>query len=68
MESMFGELIKLGYMKPGNPKVYAMDLYSPFFMYHSISGSNEEILKILREHVSLFRKNVIADESYLKIK
>lgn len=68
MESMFEELIKLGYMKPGNPKVYAMDLYSPFFMYHTIGGSNEEILEVLREHVTLFRKNVISDENYLKSK
>lgn len=68
MASMFDELIKLGYMKSGNPKVYAMDLYSPFFMYHTICGSNEEILEVLREHVTLFRKNVISDETYLKSK
>ena len=68
MESMFEELIKLGYMKPGNPKVYAMDLYSPFFMYHTIGGSNEDILEVLRAHVTLFRRNVISDETYLKSK
>lgn len=66
MEVMFETLIKLGYMKPGNPKVYAMDLYSPFFMYHTIGGENEEIHKILKEHVTLFRKNVVTDAIYLE--
>lgn len=66
MEVMFETLIKLGYMKHGNPKVYAMDLYSPFFMYHTIGIENEEIHKILKEHVTLFRKNVVTDEVYLE--
>jgi len=66
MKSMFDTLIKLGYMKPGNPKVYALDLYSPFFMYHTIGGDNEDVLKTLKEHVTLFRKNVITDEKYLE--
>lgn len=66
METMFETLIELGYMKPANPKVYAMDLYSPFFMYHTIGGDNGEILKNLQEHVTLFRKNAVADEIYLE--
>lgn len=66
MEIMFETLIKLGYMKPGNPKVYARDLYSPFFMYHTIGGDNDEVLKNLKEHVTLFRKNVVTDEAYLE--
>ena len=61
MEELFEVLIKLGYMKQGNPKVYAMDLYSPFFMYHTIGGDNAEVIKILKEHVTLFRKNVMID-------
>lgn len=66
MEVMFKTLIKLGYMKPGNPKVYAMDLYSPFFMYHTTGGENKEILNNLEEHVTLFRKNVVTNEIYLE--
>lgn len=27
----FGELINNGYMKNGDPKVYAIELYAPFF-------------------------------------
>ena len=59
MEAMFEVLIKFGYMKPGNPKVYAMDLYSPFFMYHTIREENAEVIKTLREHVALFKGNVV---------
>lgn len=67
MEVMFKTLIKLGYMKPGNAKVYAMDLYGPFFMYHTIGGENEVLLNNLKEHVTLFRKNVVTDEVYLEL-
>lgn len=61
MENIFSYLIQFGYMKQANPKVYAMDLYSPFFMYHTIGGENEEVIKILKEHVAMFRKNVMTD-------
>jgi len=67
MEKMFTILIKYGYMKPGNPRVYAMDLYSPFFMFHTCGGNDQELLKNLEEHVTLFRKNVITNEAYLTI-
>lgn len=59
MEVIFESLIKSGYMKSGNPKVYAMELYSPFFMYHTIDGDVEDILKNLKEHVAVFTKNVV---------
>jgi len=62
MEAMFEILIKSGYMKHGNPKVYAMNLYSPFFMYHTIGGDDAEVIETLRAHVTLFRKNVVTDE------
>ena len=65
MEKMFETLIESGYMKPGNPRVYAMDLYSPFFMYHTIGTEDKTILKNLKEHVTLFRKNVVTDAVYL---
>lgn len=67
MEKMFTILIKYGYMKPGNPRVYAMDLYSPFFMFHTCGGNDQELLNNLEEHVTLFRKNVITNEDYLTI-
>lgn len=57
MTYMFTELIKAGYLKEGNPRVYAMELYGPFFMYHTVNTDDEELLKELEEHVRYFRKN-----------
>lgn len=65
MEHMFRVLMKQGYMKEGNPRVYAMELYAPFFMYHTIDGNLLEIKNDLREHVTNFRCNVITEQCYL---
>lgn len=66
MSNMFTELIKLGYMKEGTPEVYAMELYGPFFMYHTVGSESENILKNLEEHVTRFRRNVVTDLSLLE--
>ena len=58
MSAMFEQLIGLGYMKEGNTKVYAMELYSPFFLCHNLSDEDGEIEKMLKIHVSVFCKNV----------
>lgn len=68
MSDMFTELIKLGYMKEGTPQVYAMELYGPFFMYHTVGSESENILKNLEEHVTRFRRNVVTDLSLLEEK
>lgn len=68
MSNMFTELIKLGYMKEGTPEVYAMELYGPFFMYHTVGSESENILKNLEEHVTRFRRNVVTDLSLLEEK
>lgn len=68
MSNMFTELIKLGYMKEGTPEVYAMELYGPFFMYHTVGSESENILKNLEEHVTRFRRNVVTDLSLLAVK
>lgn len=66
MTNIFEQLIELGYMKEGTPGVYAMDLYGPFFMYHTVGGESEEIMKNLEEHVTRFRRNAITDLSLLE--
>lgn len=66
MTNIFEQLIELGYMKKGTPEVYAMDLYGPFFMYHTVGGESEEIMKNLEEHVTRFRRNAITDLSLLE--
>lgn len=65
MTQMFTILISQGYMKAGNPRVYAMELYAPFFMYHTFGGDSENLLIELKEHVTNFRKNVVTDKCYL---
>lgn len=55
----FSELIKKGYMKNGDSKVYAMELYAPFFLYSNESQISEEIRNKLKEHVMNFRRNVV---------
>lgn len=58
MEKLFSYLINEGYMKKGNPKMYAMELYSPFIMFHTVGGDDEEVISLLKEHVREFRENV----------
>lgn len=55
----FRELINNGYMKNGDPKVYAIELYAPFFLYSSETEISEETKNALKEHVVNFRRNVI---------
>ncbi len=57
MTGLFTELMKGGHMKRQNPRVLAMELYAPFFMYHLISSKEESVLEELREHVTYFCRN-----------
>ncbi|MGN0739567.1 MAG: TetR/AcrR family transcriptional regulator [Treponema sp.] len=66
MSAMFEQLIALGYMKAGTPEVYAMDLYAPFFMYHTTGADSETVMKNLEEHVTRFRRNAVTDLSLLE--
>lgn len=68
MSNIFSQLIKLGYMKKGTPEVYAMELYGPFFMYHTVGGDAKDVMKNLEEHVTRFRRNVVTDLSLLEEK
>lgn len=56
--SIFEELIKQGYMKKGDATVYAMELYCPFFMCHTLKDENGTLEKLLKAHVETFCKNV----------
>ncbi|MDO5155970.1 MAG: TetR/AcrR family transcriptional regulator [Eubacteriales bacterium] len=55
----FRKLINKGYMKDGDPKVYAIELYAPFFLYSNESEISEETKNALMEHVVNFRRNVV---------
>lgn len=66
MTAMFKTLIDQGYMKEGDPEVYAIELYAPFIMYHTVDGDRKRIKKKLTEHVTNFRMNVVTDVVYLE--
>lgn len=55
----FKNLIEKGYMKKGDPKVYAAELYAPFFLFSGGPAISEEVNHILKEHVANFRKSVV---------
>lgn len=57
MTYMFSELIKERHLKEGNPRVYAIELYGPFFMYQTVNIDSDRLLQELEEHITYFRKN-----------
>lgn len=56
---IFSRLIQLGVMKDGNARVMSMELYAPFFLYHTIHMTGEELEQLekeLRQHVLNFEE------------
>lgn len=51
------ELINEGYLVDLDPYALAMELYSPFFMYHMSVENDDELLSHLMNHVRYFKKN-----------
>ncbi len=56
-KKIFEELIRKGIMKDKDPKVLSMELYAPFFMYHTIGGNKEEQEACFRKHAQYFMEN-----------
>ncbi len=59
-KQLFQALIGRGVLKDRNAEVMAMELYAPFFLYHTVNEENERLEPLLRKHV----RNFI--ESYLE--
>lgn len=57
-EQIFKWLINEGYVVKKNPRVIAMELYAPFFMYHTLNPKSETIVDELKQHIEFFRENV----------
>lgn len=51
---IFKILQKEGLMIPGNTEVFAMELYSPFYLYHFVEFEPGKILPLLKKHVEYF--------------
>lgn len=51
---IFKKLQKNGLMIQGNAQVFAMEFYSPFYLYHFVEFEPEKIFPLLRKHVEYF--------------
>lgn len=58
---IFESLMELGLMKKGNARVYAMEFYAPFYLYHFVENDETELKKLFEEHVSYY-----FDEHFIK--
>ena len=54
--SIFEELMDKGLMTKGNSEVFAMELYSPFYLYHFVERDQKELKELFVEHVDNFFK------------
>lgn len=54
---IFQELIRQGLMKDREPKVLAMELYAPFYMYHAVKHDEKELLQLFEKHTEYFFEN-----------
>ncbi|QEH67810.1 TetR/AcrR family transcriptional regulator [Cellulosilyticum sp. ST5] len=53
-KEIFQNLINQKMMKDKNAEVMAMELYAPFFLYHTIEEPKERMNPLLRKHVENF--------------
>lgn len=60
-KSIFDELIQAKVMKDNDAYVMAMELYAPFFLFHTVKEEDETLEKYLRKHVENFMSNNLID-------
>ncbi|MGN0352911.1 MAG: TetR/AcrR family transcriptional regulator [Roseburia sp.] len=53
---LFDTLQKQGIMISGDTKVYAMELFAPFYLYHFVEYEKEELIPLYEKHVTSFFK------------
>ena len=53
---IFEDLMDKGLMTKGNSEVFAIELYSPFYLYHFVERDQKELKEIFMEHVDHFFK------------
>ncbi len=56
-QAIFEILIEKGLMWKKNPVVLSMELYAPFFMYHTVNEQSKELIDLFKEHVEYFFEN-----------
>ena len=58
---IFEKFIEAGVMKGSDPVVMSMELYAPFFLYHTVQDKPIELEQRLRQHVQNFKENYFID-------
>ncbi|MCR4590797.1 MAG: TetR/AcrR family transcriptional regulator [Lachnospiraceae bacterium] len=53
-KEIFEELQKKGLMIEGDPMVFAMEFYSPFYLYHFVEHDYEKLKKQYQQHLRFF--------------
>lgn len=53
---IFEDLMDKGLMTKGNSEVFAIELYSPFYLYHFVERDQKELKELFMEHVDYFFK------------
>lgn len=53
---IFEKFIEAGVMKESDPVVMSMELYAPFFLYHTVQDKPNELEQRLRQHVQNFKE------------
>lgn len=60
-KQIFQTLIDQGRIKDANAEVMAMELYAPFFLYHTVNEDVERLEPLLRKHVRNFIDNYLEE-------
>ena len=59
---IFKKLMEYGLMKNKNAEVLAMELYAPFYMYHTVWRDENELTELFETHAEYFFDNYINKE------
>lgn len=62
-KEIFEELQERGLMVKGNARVYAMEFYAPFYLYHFVDHDEEKLLKYYKKHLQYFFEEHFIKES-----
>ncbi|MCR4705848.1 MAG: TetR/AcrR family transcriptional regulator [Lachnospiraceae bacterium] len=62
-KEIFEELQEQGLMVKGNARVYAMEFYAPFYLYHFVEHDEEKLLKHYKKHLQYFFEEHFIKES-----
>ncbi len=63
-QQIFKALIKEGLMKEKDPEVLSMELYAPFYMYHTIKRNPKELERLFEKHAEYFFNNYVVTQLY----